>query len=127
MAKGKRIASVLGFALANWVCAEVPAHAQAWAIACTTPGRVLTSPDGYIQLTCGNSPNLMTSPHDGILKPATMTLRPVEWCADPADFWTGNDKGSALMASYIAQAYHAQSGKHLWRVRNLVRRNTSTS
>ena len=122
MAQGKRIASALGFAFAAWVCAEVPAHAQAWAITCTTPGQVLTSPGGYIQLTCGNSPNLMTSPHDGTLKPDTMALRSPEWCADAADFETGNDKGSALMASYIAQAYHAQSGKHLWRIRNRVSR-----
>ena len=81
MAKGKRIASVLGFALAGWACAEVPAHAQAWAIACTKPGQVLASPDGYIQLTCGDSPNLMSVPHEGTASPATMTLRSAASCA----------------------------------------------
>jgi hypothetical protein len=95
---------------------------QSWTIACQSPGQVLTSPDGYVQIVCGNSPNLMTVPHDGSVSPVTMTLRRVSACEPASAFYTGNDKHAGLIAGYIGQAYLAQSGKHLWRVRNLVRR-----
>jgi hypothetical protein len=123
MAMVKRIAAVLGFALAGWVCAEVPAHAQAWAIACTTPGQVLTSPNGFVQLTCGNSPNLMAIPHDGGIAPSTMSSGTSASCTPTSSFSTGTDGTAAEVAGYVAQSYFTQSGKYLWRVRSLVRRD----
>jgi hypothetical protein len=99
-----------------------PLEAQSWTMTCLQPGQILTSPDGSVQLVCGNSANLMSIPHNGTGAPSGMSARTADYCTTAAEFWTGNDQGAALLASYIAQAYYAQSGKHLWRVRNLVSR-----
>jgi hypothetical protein len=95
---------------------------QSWTIACQTPGQVLTSPDGNIQIVCGNSPNLMTIPHDGSIAPSSMSPRTSASCSPASSFTIGRDKAAMAIGSYIAQSYLAQSGKHMWRVWTRVQR-----
>lgn len=111
------------YALLLWLltACSAPVAAQSWAIDCATPGQVLTSPDGNVTLTCGNSPNVVTVPHNGTFAPATMTPRTAASCPD-GSYYAGNDKGAWLLATYIATPFTASSGKHLWIVRNRVDR-----
>jgi hypothetical protein len=100
------------------------AEAQTWTIICSAPGQTLTSPDGNVQLTCGNSPNIVTVPHNGTLEPATMPIRTAEACEDdPGGFVLGGDSATAAISGYILTAYTAESGKYAWRVLNRLNRN----
>ncbi len=93
------------------------AQAQTWNITCPSPGAVVSSPDGMVALICGNSPNVMSVPHDGWLWPASMARRTREACDEEGwVFNTSRDAEVSVFGRYIADAYHAQSGKHLWRV-----------
>jgi hypothetical protein len=96
-----------------------PAEA-AWSIACSTPGQVLTSPDGYVKLYCGNSP--ATVPHDGSLRPESIPDR-TDTCTEIGEvFWVGRDANASVLASRLASDDLVHTGKYSWRVVSLLHR-----
>jgi hypothetical protein len=84
---------------------------------CVPPGTVLIDGAGYIEYTTGDAPLIITAPHGGALKPASLPDRDCAACITDADVNTED------LARRVVAEFFARTGRRPYLVINLLHRS----
>jgi hypothetical protein len=84
---------------------------------CVPPGTVLTDAAGYIEYTTGDAPLIITAPHGGAMKPASLPDRDCAACITDADVNTED------LARRVVAEFYARTGRRPHLVINRLHRS----
>jgi N-formylglutamate amidohydrolase len=87
------------------------------------PGQTYAGAGGLIEMVAGNTPIIITVPHDGTIAPAGWPVRTAGYCVGEDFVSGGRDKNTWLMTLEVMKRFTAVTGKHVWVVRNKVSRS----